>query len=300
MAATLTATRPPKPRRRLRIVHEEGARQPGRGPSVGNLLGWGTLVTGLLVLAFLGFVFGGSRLEASRAQGVLYGKVAQSLAEATVPVSGVIAPGTPIGLIQIPAVGTDQVLLQGSAGEQTAVAPGLRSDSALPGQSGLSVVIGRRTTYGAPFRHLDRLSRGDKIVVVTGQGTFHYVVDVVRTTDAPSTRIPVVPSRLTLITSDPAFTPDRQLVVSAALAGKALASSTVLVSRADETPGRGSRGREVALLLWSQLLLIVAVAATWAAMRFPKRAVWIGAAPVLLAVLWNVFDNLAVLLPNTM
>ena len=38
----------------------------------------------------------------------------------------------------------------------------------------------------------------------------------------------------------------------------------------------------------------------WAALRFNVRAVWIGAVPVLLAILWNVFENLAVLLPNTL
>jgi sortase A len=300
MAAPLIMTRPPKPRRRLRVVRAEGVSEPGRGPSVGSLFGWGTLVIGLLIFGFLGFLFGASGLQADRAQEVLYGKVVQSLAEATLPVSGPIAPGTPIGLIQIPATGTDQVLLQGSAAEQTSIAPGLRSDSVLPGQAGLSVVVGRRAAYGAPFRQLNRINPGDEIVVVTGQGKFRYVVDVVRTTDAASTKIPVVPSRLTLITSDPAFTPDRQLVVSAFLSGKPFAASTTRVSRSDEAVGQGSHGRGVAILLWSQLLLVVAVAATWAAMRFPKRAVWIGAAPVLLAVLWNVFDNLAVLLPNTL
>jgi hypothetical protein len=40
--------------------------------------------------------------------------------------------------------------------------------------------------------------------------------------------------------------------------------------------------------------------ATWAALKYNARAVWIGAVPVLLAILWNVFENLAVLLPNTL
>jgi hypothetical protein len=32
----------------------------------------------------------------------------------------------------------------------------------------------------------------------------------------------------------------------------------------------------------------------------PRRGLWIGATPVLLAILWQVFENLAVLLPNTL
>ena len=136
--------------------------------------------------------------------------------------------------------------------------------------------------------------------MTTGQGTFTYVVDLVRTSDAPPSQVQVVPARLTLVTSDPAFAPNRKLMVSAALRGKALPAATGTTAPTSDQPGHGSKGHLVALLLWSQLLLLVAVLVTWAALRLPRRGLWIGAAPVLLAVLWQVFDNLAVLLPNTL
>ena len=70
---------------------------------------------------------------------------------------------------------------------------------------------------------------------------------------------------------------------------------------ADDLPGEGSSGRQVALLLWAQALLIVTGFTTWAALSKPGRGgLWIGAVPVLLALLWQVFENLAVLLPNTL
>ena len=121
-----------------------------------------------------------------------------------------------------------------------------------------------------------------------------------RTSDAPAAEIQVVPSRLTLVTSDPAFTPDRTIVVSARLRGDALPATTGSTAPASDQPGEGGAGGLTSLLLWSQLLLLTTVVVTWAAIRFPGWALWIGATPVLLAVLWKVFENLALLLPNTL
>ncbi len=300
---------------RLAVLVPGGAPARRRGPrtrtrprpertTVGVLLSWGLMLPGLLILGFGIFLLGATRLEASRTQDVLYGDLATSLAEATVPVSGIPAPGTPLGILRIPALGVEQVFVQGSASEQTMLGPGLRRDTVLPGQAGTSVLVGRRATYGAPFHGLDRLLSGDTLEVATGQGTFTYRVDVIRTSDAPASKVTPVPSRLTLVTSDPVLTPNRQLVVSAALVGTPQATATGTAAGAaafpDDAPGEGSSGRGVALLLWCQALLLVTVLVTWAAVRLPRRAVWIGAVPVLLAVLWNVYENLAVLLPNTL
>lgn len=258
-----------------------------------------TLIAGL-ILSFGGYLFIGSALQASRAQDVMYKDLKEDLAQAVVPVSGILAPGTPLGLVQIPRLGVEQVFVAGSASELTMDGPGLQPDSRLPGQQGVSILIGRRATFGAPFAHLDEMQTGDIIVVTTGQGRFEYVVDIVRTSDAPPTKIEAVPARLSLVTSDPAMTPSRSLLVSAQLDGKALPASTGQASRPADQPGEGSKSSLVPLLLWSQLLLVVTCAFTWAALRVPGRALWIGAVPVFIALLWIVFENLAVLLPNTL
>ena len=93
------------------------------------------LVTGLLV-AFAGYLVVGSRLAANRAQDVLYRDLRTDLAAATVPVAGPIAPGTPVGVVTIPAIGLDQVFVEGSSSDQTKSGPGLKTDSVLPGQTG--------------------------------------------------------------------------------------------------------------------------------------------------------------------
>ncbi|CAB4707328.1 unannotated protein [freshwater metagenome] len=260
----------------------------------------GLLVVTLLIAAFGAYLFVGSKLQADRHQDILFDELSESLGLAIVPVNGAIPTGTPIGILEIPRLGVEQVFVEGAGSEQTAEGPGLRHDSPLPGQAGVSVLVGRRATFGAPFADLDRLRAGDELLVTTGQGEFTYVVDLVRTSDAPPTEIQQVPSRLTLVTSDPAIAPNRTLSVSAQLDGEALPRSTGTATVASDTPGEGSSSHLLALLLWSQLLLVVAVAVTWAAMRLPGRALWIGAVPVLVAILWNVFQNLAYLLPNTL
>ncbi|WP_460846795.1 sortase [Nocardioides ultimimeridianus] len=262
-----------------------------------------SLLSGVLLLFGL-YVFAGSTLAQHRAQDLHYAQLKKDLALAQVPVSGVIARGTPLGVVSIPALQVDQVFEMGSSSEQTLDGPGLRSDTVLPGQAGVSVLVGRRIGGGAPFLHLGRLRPGDTIEVTTGQGRWTYVVDVVRTSDAGGTSIREVPARLTLVTSDPPVLDTRTLQVSAVLKGTALPASTgaaagVGADPADQ-PDQGQHDHLLSLLLWSQALLVLAVAATWAAHRFPRRAVWLGAVPVLLVVLWNVFEQITLRLPNTL
>ncbi len=294
---------PPRKERRERTPRKVRSARKERRPlelTGGTLVALGLMVVTGLLVAFGAYLFVGSGLAANRTQDVLYDELQDSLAQATVPVAGVIPDGTPLGIVEIPRLGVEQVFVEGSASEQTATGPGLKPDSVLPGQTGVAVLVGRRATFGAPFRKLDQLAPGDRILVTTGQGRFTYVVDLVRTSDAPTTEIEQVPARLTLITSDPAITPSRSLMVTARLDGDPQPASTGVTASPDDAPGSGSSGRGIALLLWAQALLLVTVVVTWAALKFNVRAVWIGAVPVLLAILWNVFENLAVLLPNTL
>jgi len=260
------------------------------------------LVSGLLIV-FTAYVFVGSTLAQHRAQDVSYRQLRKDLALAQVPVSGAIPLGTPIGVLSIPKLGLTQVVEEGSGSQQTIDGPGLRSDSVLPGQAGVSVVVGRRTAAGAPFLHLGRLAPGDTISVATGQGTWTYVVDLVRRSDE-ATQIKQADARLTLVTADPPVLDTRTIQVSAVLDGKALPAATgaaagVTASRAEQA-GAGQGDNVLGLLLWVQALLVAAAAATWAAVRLQKRAVWIGAVPLLLVLMWNVSEQLTLHLPNTL
>lgn len=288
-----------RPRRAARPA---GAARPVRplSPTPAYLTVVALAALGALLLAFAGFLLGATRLSAAREQDLLFARTATALGEATVPVSGPVPTGTALGILSIPSLDLEQVFVEGAGSEQTALGPGLRHDSVLPGQAGLSVLVGRRATFGAPFAHLDRLHPGDRIEVTTGQGEAVYVVDLVRTSDAPPSQVRQVASRLTLVTSDPAWAPSRTLTVSAALEGEALPRSTGTTTVAEDAPGEGSSRHLVALLLWSQLLLATAVLLTRLALSMPTRALWIGGVPVVLALLWNVFTQISYLLPNTL
>lgn len=276
---------------------------PGRPPRRTPVLAWALMIPGVLVLSFVAFLVLGTHVSADRAQRLLDSDFREQLAQATAPVGGTIPIGAPVAVLEVEKLGLRQVVVNGSSSRETMTAPGLMASSSLPGQQGFSVVVGRRATFGAPFWRLRDLRPGDRITAVTGQGTFRYIVDLVRTSDARASSYKDVPSRLTLMTSDPALTPNRDVIVSAALVGQAQPRTTTPVTRASDQAGESSTASLVWLLLWAQLLLLLSGLTTWAALRRgvgSRRAVWIGAVPVLVAVLWHVFENLALLLPNSL
>jgi sortase A len=70
-----------------------------------------------------------------------------------------------------------------------------------------------------PFRHIDRLERGDRIELKMPYGTFRYSVEgstVVKPTNTTSLRR-VDHSRLTLTTCTPPFSAESRLVIMARL-----------------------------------------------------------------------------------
>jgi sortase A len=258
------------------------------------------LLAGALVLAFAGYLIGGSRLQAAHSQHLLYDQLRVSLREAVTPVAEPIAAGTPIALLQSPRLGGSEVVVEGTASRDLMRGPGHRPDTPLPGQQGVSVLMGKASTFGSPFGGLHRLVPGDLVTVTTGQGRFTYRIDSVRRSDAPFQPLPAAAARLSLVTSDGSWTPSHLWVASGVLVqGTAQPVPAALSpAPADNQPLQGDSGAAVALLLWSQLLLIVAVVGVWGWLRLPRVIVWVGLAPVAVAVAWNVFTNLSALLPN--
>lgn len=83
-------------------------------------------------------------------------------------------PGDAIGKIVIPSIGVSEYLVEGTDMENLRKGPGHYPETPLPGDRGTVAIAGHRTTYGAPFRKLDELSRGDRIKVEMPYGTFVY------------------------------------------------------------------------------------------------------------------------------
>jgi sortase A len=84
--------------------------------------------------------------------------------------------GDPIGRLDIPRLGLHKVVVLGTDTESLKKGPGLHPPTGFPGEGRLSYVAGHRTTYGAPFSHIDKLEPGDRVSLEVPYGTFRYVV----------------------------------------------------------------------------------------------------------------------------
>jgi len=187
--------------------------------------------------------------------------------------------------------------VEGTSPEDLMLGPGLVRSTPLPGQGGVAEIYGRRATFGAPFARLGRLRAGDTIRAVTGQGTATYKVAAF----GGSSRLVRDPqaNRLVLLTAGSAGVPTYYSYVDADLtsavkpeAGRWPAIFT------DETALAGDSGALVLTLLWGLALAGVSVAATVAATRWAPWPTYLATAPIVLVVLWNLYENLAALLPN--
>jgi sortase (surface protein transpeptidase) len=85
--------------------------------------------------------------------------------------------GAAVARLRIPRIGLDAVVVRGTRPDDLERAPGLLDTTALPGERGTVAIAGHRTTYGAPFRHLDRLRRGDRLTVAMPYATLRYAVE---------------------------------------------------------------------------------------------------------------------------
>ena len=83
----------------------------------------------------------------------------------------------PIGRIKIPKLGIGSVFVHGTRwGADLSKGPGHYEQTSLPGLGKTTAIAGHRTTFGAPFRHIDELEAGDRIVIEMPYGTFVYRV----------------------------------------------------------------------------------------------------------------------------
>ena len=129
--------------------------------------------------------------------------------------------GDAVARLRIPRLGLDAVVVRGTRPDDLEEAPGLFDAARLPGEPGTALIAGHRTTYGAPFRHIDRLRRGDRITVAMPYGTFRYAVEGTRIVDPADLRAlrTVGHARLVLSACHPLYSAARRIVVYAGQVG---------------------------------------------------------------------------------
>ena len=123
--------------------------------------------------------------------------------------------GQPIGRIRIPRIDLSTVIVEGTGTAALRKGPGHYPDTPLPGAPGTVAVAGHRTTYGAPFRDVDKIRRGDEIVVEMPYGRFVYKTErtrIVAPTDVWVTRR-VSYDRIVLTACHPKYSAAQRIVV---------------------------------------------------------------------------------------
>jgi sortase (surface protein transpeptidase) len=289
--AAVTAVAEPLP---AAASHRRARSGSGIGRSIALIVG---LVIGL-ALGFGVYLYGLSSLSEQRSQTTMYKTLRHELAQAVAPVSAT-KEGLPMAVLTIPDIGLKNVVVvEGTSSRDLTKGPGHLPDTVYPGQSGTSVIYGKVATFGAPFSRLMQLQVGDVISVTTGQGTARYRVSSFGDDQHPAPANSA--NRLVLATADSAYLPRHAVSVAADLISPVQPAGAVApVVGASEHGLSGDASESVVpLLLWAQALLLLTVGGTIAAFRWSRWPAVLCAVPMLVPVVWNVFENLAGVLPN--
>jgi sortase A len=262
--------------------------------------GIGLLLLAVVVLGFVGYLYFLSGVQEARSQTVLYQRLQEQLAQigGIVPPLGPTAPGSPMAILDIPSIGIhDMVVVEGTSPENLMLGPGHLRTTPYPGQAGVSEIFGRRATFGAPFARIDELRPGAFIETITGQGEATYTVAAVG--NSKERIVDSAPNRLLLFTASSPVVPSYYVEVDAHLTTAPRPSPGVVHQiNGSELVLAGDTGALVLTWTWALALILVSVVGTIAATRWSPWATYLVIVPVALAVLWNLYENLAALLPN--
>ena len=239
------------------------------------------------------------------------------------------AAGMPVGTIQIPSIGLDQVVVEGVTPTDLAMGPGHYPGTPLPGEAGNVAIAGHRTTYRHPFYRLTAVRPGQPIVLTTPQGVFTYIAgraSVVAPTDVGIIG-PTTTPLLTLTTCNPRYSAATRLVLRAALARSVLftppaKTTTPRGAGAPSTPATpatnpyarlhvarptepGTLGAAAGAAIWAGVLVAIAACGRfaskftrrWTFVSWPLRAMLVAA---MLVALWLFFGRLTPLLPPSL
>lgn len=220
-----------------------------------------------------------------------------------IPAAEPPARGVPIGVLQIPKLDLEDVVVQGSGPAELRKGPGHLRGTVMPGEPGNAAIAGSRIGGGAPFKRLQELDEGDRITVTTARGGFDYEVRSVRRVsagDPDPVRVRGGGSTLALVTSTPKFLAYDRLVVVAELQTRPVAPRFSPV-----TPDRSETGFDTApgglapVVIWGAALAAAIVGARWLYRRWPGRVAYLLTTPVFVALSILMFESLAGILPAT-
>jgi sortase A len=279
-------------------------RKAGGRDTIVRSVGVALTLLAVVILGFVGYLYFLSGVQEARAQTTLYARMQGELSQAIAPTGptgplGPTAPGSPVAILSIPAIGLrGEVVVEGTSPENLTLGPGHLRDTPLPGQAGISVIFGRRATFGGPFSQLPQLRPGDVVTAITSQGTAHYTVTTVSDSDRP---VPFSsePNQLLLVTADSSVAPSHYIEVAARLTTAAQPEPGGLPAvGTDETALSRDYFALIPAMAWALALAATAIAGSIAAARWARWPAYIATVPIVIAIVWNLYQSLTGLLPN--
>jgi sortase A len=131
-----------------------------------------------------------------------------------------VSSGDAIGRIDIPRIGAQFDVIQGTGTSSLEKGPGHYPDTAFPGLGQTVAIAGHRTTYLAPFRRINELHPNDQIVLSVRYARFTYLVE--KTQIVLPTALWVTDNvgydRLVLSACNPLYSAAQRIIVFARLA----------------------------------------------------------------------------------
>ena len=144
------------------------------------------LIIGLLALSYVGFALLDARLyQAEQARRFERALKETNLARAESPAIAV-SEGSPLGRVEISAVGLTVMVLEGTDEGTLRRAVGHIRGTPLPGQRGNVALAGHRDTF---FRGLRKIRVNDEITLTTLSGSYRYRVDSTKVVKPEETEV---------------------------------------------------------------------------------------------------------------
>jgi sortase A len=127
--------------------------------------------------------------------------------------------GHAIGRIDIDRIGLNMVVIEGTDTSSLQKGPGHYAVTPIPGQPGTVAIAGHRTTYLAPFRHIDQIRDGDEVRLEMPYAAFTYTVEKHEVVDPGDVGIikPVGYDRLVLTACHPPYSAAHRYAIFAKL-----------------------------------------------------------------------------------
>jgi sortase A len=215
------------------------------------------------------------------------------------------AQGSPVGVLAIPSLSINQVVVEGAGPSQTVSGPGHVPGTSGLGQPGNAGIVGRNAAYGGVFAELSQLKPGDKVLTATIEGQSVYVVRRVVTMTIGSLE-PIYRAthnnRLTLVTSasNIPWNSDRAVVVTAVLQGKPYPATPQQSRDTGQLGNTGETGAWLELLLGVLGFAAVVVGAVYLYRRCTVRSAYLLSTAPLVALTVLAAESISRLFPAWM